>query len=371
MTRIITLIGGTEGTGESGIAADLAVRLAAGEQRVCLLALSGGEDPAGGLPNWSDITTLADSLSEHSEPSLLQLARGCDLVIGARNPHWLRTLDQAQLMELGDRLQQPFGHDYLLIDAGTGSHQNRLAFALASPEVLLVITPASESLTAAYNLLKLFYAEQYDGLVGVLVTHCENPAQGQHSYDKLRGLAGFYLEMPLKLAGILTRDDERDGIATLIDELQQTQEALPLLDATAFRRRYLEAAGALPESDNEPAVTPTFSAAATPDGDLQEQLALLSGQVDDLIAEVERLRSDKSRPEPPPDRQPAPPPRAAVERCDVACIAAMASAAENVTAGGETFTVYHLRQAGGRQLRFACQSIDDDLEEPEPRSRLS
>jgi flagellar biosynthesis protein FlhG len=371
MTRIITLIGGTEGTGESGIAADLAVRLAAGEQRVCLLALSGGEDPAGGLPNWSDITTLADSLSGHTEPSLLQLARGCDLVIGARDPHWLRTLDQAQLMDLGDRLQQPFGHDYLLIDAGAGSHQNRLAFALASPEVLLVITPASESLTAAYSLLKLFYAEQYDGSVGVLVTHCENSAQGQHTYEKLRGLAGFYLEMPLKLAGILAGDDEQEGMAALIAELQQAQDDVPVLDAAAFRRRYLEAAGALPESDDEPAITPTFTTASTPDSDLQEQLALLSGQVDDLIAEVERLRSDKSRPEPLPDKPPVQPPRPAAERCDTACIAAMASASETVTAGGETFTLYHLRQGGGRQVRFACQSIDDDLEEPEPRSSLS
>lgn len=368
MTRIITLTGGRDGTGESRIAADLAARLAAAGRRVCLLALAGGEDTAGDLPNWTDITTLADSLSGDREPSVLQLADGCNLVIGGRDAHWLRALDETQMLALGERLQHTDGHDYLLIDAGPGGDQNQLAFALASPEVLLAITPATESLTHAYGLLKLFYAEQYNGSVGILVTQCENGIQGRHTYDKLRGLAGFYLEMPLTLAGML--DVNGEGLEKLTADLLAEQPDSPTLDTAAFSRRYLEAAGALPETDCGAAITPVF-APASHDSDLQNQLELLSGQVDDLIAEVERLRTDETRPQPtlrhaPSQQLPAP-----VQRCDTACIAAMAGGSENVTAGNETFTVYHLRQANGRQVRFACQSIDDDLEEPEPHSRLS
>jgi flagellar biosynthesis protein FlhG len=373
MTRIITFTGGSDHSSESRSAAELAARLCAGGRRVCLLALVGSADTAGGLPGWSDITTLADSLCADRDPSLLQHASGCDLVIGGRDARWLRRLTDTELSALGERLQGFGDYDFLLIDAAAGSDQNQLAFALASPEVLLMITPESESLTTAYGLLKLLYAEQYSGSVAVVVSGCENETLARHTYDKLRGIADFYLDMPLPLAGILGTGQTDDGVGTLIDTLLNNPPAeTPEPDMATFSRRYLQAAGALPAPDDSTPHTPVF-AAAPPDRELRDQLDVLSTQVDDLIAEVGRLRTGATA-EPAavhnaaPARQgPQPPP----ERCDSACIAAMASGSESVSVAGESFTVYHLRQPGGRQLRFACQSIDDDLEEPEPQSYLS
>jgi len=369
MTRIITLTGDPDSQQGIRIAADLAARLCASGRRVCLLTLHASADRNGGLPGWSGITTLADSLSGDSEASVLQHASGCDLVIGGHNSHWLRALDETQLTVLAERLQHLDDYDFLFIDAAGGSDQNQLAFALASPELLLRITPASASLSAAYGLLKLLYAEQYGGSTGIVVAQCDSETDGRHTYDKLRGIAGFYLEMPLPLAGIIgTHDTDADVEKLASRILQEPADTISTdLDMATFSRRYLQAAGVLPEPADRAAFTPVFATPAH-DHELHDQLETLSAQVDDLIAEVARLRSDEiAAPQP---AQPQPP-RAAptpVQHFDAAAIAAMAHGEETVSVAGETFTVYHLRQTGGRQLRFACQSIDDDLEEPEPQS---
>jgi MinD-like ATPase involved in chromosome partitioning or flagellar assembly len=368
MTRIITLTGGAHDRTGTAVAAGLAERLAGSGQRVCLLALTDAAQAADGLPA-ADTVTLEDSLSGDRSFSLQPLAPGCDLVTGGRDAHWLRSLDDERVARLAGRLEDFGGYDCLIIDADAAADQNQLALALASPELLLTITPAAESLSSAYNLLKLLYAEQYSGTPGVLVTRCDDEAAGRHTYTKLCGIAAFYLEMPLPLAGIIGRQDPAVGLEKLSAGILQTGAGTPGMEIAEFSRRFLRAAGGLPEDDGATSLTPVF-APVPQDRDLHDQLALLSGQVDELIAEVERLRdSDAAVPPAPP--QPASGRPAAVERCDSACIAAMASGSTPVTVAGETVTVYHLRQAGGRQLRFACQSIDDDLEEPEPQSRFS
>lgn len=371
MTRIITLTGDRDSQQGVRIAADLAARLCASGRRVCLLTLSAGADSSGNLPGWSGITTLADSLCGDREASVLQHASGCDLVIGGYNSHWLRALDEAQLMRLAERLQHLDNYDILLIDAAGGSDQNQLAFALASPELLLRVTPASESLTAAYGLLKLLYTEQYNGSIRVVVTHCDGEADGRHTYDKLRGIAGFYLELPLPLAGIIGTHGADAGMEQFASGILEGQADTPStdLDMATFSQRYLQAAGVLPEPGDRAAFTPVFATPAH-DHELHDQLETLSAQVDDLIAEVARLRSVEVPAPQPAQPQPPQAPPAPVQHCDTAAIAAMAHGAEAVSVAGESFTVYHLRQAGGRQLRFACQSIDDDLEEPEPQSYL-
>ncbi len=371
MTRIITLTGGRDGQGERRMAADLAIRLAAAsERRVCLLALAGLPDMVGAPPHWAEITTLADSLEAEHRFSVLPLATNCDLVVASRDGSWLRILNAAQLEMFAERLRQLGDYDYLLIDAGSGTDQNRLAIALASPELLLTLSPATASLNAAYGRLKLLYAEQFTGSISILITQCDSPAAGRHSYDKLRGIAAFYLDTPLPLAALVGAPEAPGGeaayaagLAQLVHSILTTTEATPSPDMTAFSRRFVRAAGVLPAADDARVSTPVFAPAA-PRGDLSGQLDLLSTQVDELVAEVHRLRDNQALQQPSPVQGLPPRP---VQRCDAACIAAMASSNESVTVAGETFTVYRLQRGDGHQLRFACQSADDDLEQPEPQ----
>jgi hypothetical protein len=253
---------------------------------------------------------------------------------------------------------------------------------------LVVITPAAELLSDSYALLKLLYAEQYDGSVSVVVNKAENHAVGENSYNKFREVAGFYLEMPLPLAGLLLDTPgskpapdsaagagrepvvaaDRDNLAR---RLLKNPEAAESLDMSGFCRRLLSAAGASPVTGSEVLVKPAFSASPA-DRDFHQQLDLLSRQVDDLIAEVEHLRSDDARqtiPQPAmPDAVAAPANRHCSEVCSGAEIA---DRTEQVSFEGERFSIYYLRKENGEQQRFACHSIADDLQEPEPQTRLS
>ncbi len=375
MTRIITLTGGENTQEGRRLAVDLAGRMAAAGTRVCLVTLAGAANRDNGAKRWPDVTTLADSLTGHGRFSLLQLAPGCDLVVGCREARWLSTLRGEQLEIFGERLRQLAGYDFLIIDAGRGSDPNRLALLLASSELLLTVTPAPDSLAAAYGLLKLLYAEQFAGSIRIVVNQCDSADSGRHTHEKLRSLAGFYLEMPLPLLATLEPPEGTgngayaSGVAEIERRLREDSQA-PQQDMDTFSRRFLVAAGlaAEPEEEQTPVDGIPRFRVPTRHKELQAELDRLASQVDDLIAEVGRLRGDapaRQRPAAPQDPAPSAP-----RRCDIACIADLADASQPVTVAGETFTVFSVQRAQG-ELRFAYQSIDDDLEEPEPQSSLS
>jgi flagellar biosynthesis protein FlhG len=387
MTRIVALTGGRDDVGTTTIAVRLAAQLAASGRRVCLLALVNAA-AATTLLDAPVAGTLSDYLSSgRTTPAGLAttVPQGFDLVAGGQGSNWLRDLSAEQLVTLSDGLQELQGYDFILIDAGVGSDQNQLAFSLASPELLLVITPEAESRSAAYALLKLLYAEQYGGFISVLVNKSGTHATGRHAYDKFREIASFYLDMQLPLAGLIgvegmlsqphasaaaTTGTPSADIHKLVEHLLAQDDPVLQCDIASFCGQLLLAAGAIAAVDIEPQAKPVF-AAPRPDDDLHAQLALLSGQVDELISEVERLRHEDSAAATSAAVVPAQPAAADSERCSVAGISAIASRSERVTVGGETFPIYHMRTASGRWQRFACQSIDDDLTEPEPHSRSS
>ncbi|MGW8310834.1 MAG: nucleotide-binding protein [Thiogranum sp.] len=389
MTRIIALIGARDGVGKTSLGVDLGARLAAYGQRVCLLELVTDATAASVTLGIRPDATLSDKLSGRNtgESLTVRVPPGFDLVVGG-DGSWLWHLTHEQLATISDLLRTLGSYDFLLIDAGTGTAQNQFAFSLASPELLVVVTPAAELLSDTYALLKLLYAEQYDGSVSVVVNKAKNHTVGENSYDKFREVARFYLDMPLPLAGLLldTPDGEpatgsaagaghepavsadRDNLAR---RLLANPEAAESLDMGSFCRRLLSAAGASPATGSEVLVKPAFSASPA-DRDFHQQLDFLSKQVDDLIAEVERLRSDDARqtiPQPAmPDTVAAP----ANRHCSDVCGGAeIADRSEQVSFEGESFSIYYLYKENGEQQRFACHSIADDLEEPEPQTRSS
>ena len=390
MTRIIALSGGRDAVGKTSAAVELATHLAAAGQRVCLLELVTDTRAAS---NWLDAApaaTLSDRVTGRNAGERLpaSLPQGFDLVVAGGGRHWLRELSAEQLASVSDALAQLQGYDFMLIDVGIETDQNQLAFSLASPELLVVITPEPESRSDAYTVLKLLYAEQYAGTISVLVNKSPNATAGGHAYDKLREIASFYLDMDPPLAALIGMAESRavaDGGAAAtprlpaadVEKLAQhilAQNAAALQrDMASFCSQLLQAAGAVAAVDGDVDVEAEFKpalVASQPQFDLREQLAQLSTQVDALINEVEHWREQQTA-HPPAASAPPAPAAPARERCSVAAIAAMAGRSERVSVAGETFAIYHLRTASGRQQRFACQSSDDDLEEPEPQTRSS
>jgi hypothetical protein len=161
-------------------------------------------------------------------------------------------------------------------------------------------------------------------------------------------------------------------IGNLADQLLVDQSSVSGLDMPAFCSRYLQATGI--DGTGEPEAPGLLRTLRQPDQgkqDLRNQLDYLSAQVDDLIAEIERLRAGGKR-----NAELIELSKTAARRqrdpCAGFCLAAdLANDSEEVSLAGETFFIYHTKKSNGGLQRFACHSLDDNLEKPEPQTTSS
>ncbi len=381
MTRIITLASGKAGVGKTAIAVNLAAQLAQRGQRVCLFDADWGPGNVSLLLGLRPQYTLRELLLGEATPEqvIVRNCHGFDIVPGNPGDRWMTALTAVQLNRLTDTLRELEDYDIVLIDSASSMARHVLAFLLASPEALLVITPEPHSLTDAYKLLKLLYVEHYEGSIYLVVNLIKNHIVGRHTYGKFREIVDFYLSMQLPLSGMLTDDPHmtraiqeqqplvssnpdsaaaRD-IGLLADQLLLEQHATNKPCMQTFLARYLRANGV--QTAQEKPIQAGES--------LQQQFDTLSGRIDQLIADNERLRSDAS---PRADLYMLPDTagRKAPERCNEVCVA-MNTETEEATVQGETFSIYHMQRSNGDTQRFACHSPDDDIQKPESKTTSS
>jgi len=396
MTRFVSITSGKGGVGKTSIAVNLAMQLAQRGKRVCLL------DADWGLANVNimlrlqpqhtleDIITSGLSLDE----VLLRNIQGVDIIPGSSGSERMTQLTPDQLDHLASAMQDLQSYDFVLIDSSSGIARNVLALSLASPEVLMVITPEPTSMTDAYAMMKLLHAEQHQGRIQVIVNHSRNHSVGRHTYDKFREVVDFYLKLRLPLLG-LVQDDAlmqkavlkqqalsryspespaaRD-IGSLAGQLLLESDSVECVDTDTFWQRYRTAVGIEPqtqpiEQQHDAVETPV---AEEPErAELEEQIETLTAQVDALITEVTQLRqaNDESSVESvvPLDRGR----RRLRSCCPERWIAELASDYEIVTTAGSSFPVYELDRPDGKAIHFACHSLDDAYENPGSQSSSS
>ncbi len=389
MTRIITVASSKAGVGKTAIAVNLAAQLARRGQRVCLFDADWGLTNANLLLGISTQYTLRELLLGKAtlEQVLVCNCHGFDVVPGSPGDSWMTALSSVQLKHLTDALRELDDYDIVLIDSASGMARHVLAFLLASPEVLLVVTPQADSLTEAYALLKLLYAEQYEGRIQLVVNLIRNHTVGRHTYNKFCEIAEFYLNAKLPLAGMLADDPHMTqavqeqqplvirnpdsaaarAIGQMTDRLLLETDTLSESFMQTFLAHYLRANGV--GTVQKTATRGIQESSGETHENLQQQIDTLSDRIDQLIAENERLRGDAS---PRADLYMLPNigKRKAPERCSEICVA-MNTEAEEVTMQGETFSIYHMQRSNGDTQRFACHSFDDDIHEPEPQTTSS
>jgi flagellar biosynthesis protein FlhG len=384
MTRIITITSGKGGVGKTSIAVNLAFELAQREQRVCLLDAGSGPTNAAMLlglkPRYTlrDLTASGPGLGE----VLIRNCYGLDIVAGGSETPGMVGLRTDELQRLTTALGELDPYHFIVIDTASGIARNLLSLSLASTEVVLVVTPEPTSMRDAYALLKLLHAQEYGGDIRVVVNRVKTHRAGSQSYDKFREVVAYYLGRQIPLLGLVGEDERmrqavqartpllsrnpdspaaRD-ICALADELLSGAKAVAGISVRGFWRRYLQLVTtrhyAAPQASTRPA-------AERVNRGLQRQLEHLSAQIDNLIAEIARLREVENR-NIGVSASPGPQSTASFE----GWIAGLSAGSEDVSLQGESFRIYRIRQPDGRYIPCACHGHGDDLQTAEPRSTL-
>ena len=393
MTRFISITSGKGGVGKTSIAVNLAMQLAQRGKRVCLIDADWGLANVNVMLRLRPQHTLEDVIVSglSLDAVMLRNIQGVDILPGSSGSERMAQLSAERLGRLAHAMQALGGYDFVLIDSSSGIARNVLALSLASPEVLMVITPEPTSMTDAYALLKLLYAEHYEGRVQVVVNHSRNHSVGRHTYDKFREVVEFYLKLRLPLLGLVQEDARMQkavlrqqalsshnpesaaarDIGSLASQLLLEDNRVAHIDAVLFWERYLEATGA------GSTLPPDHDEAETPEADpqaraaLEDQIEILNAQVDALINEVTHLRQANEKATDtsvvPLDRGR----RSLRSCCPERWVAELASDFEIAGEPGNSFPVYELEQPDGKVIRFACHSLDDAYENPEPQSTSS
>lgn len=368
MTRILAITSGTSAAGKTLVAINLATRFAQRGQRVCLLDAGHGPDNASTQLELQPDFTLMDLIQAGSnlQQALVHSDYGFDLLAVAPDSCLATDLDHQQLEKLAATLAGLQDYDVILIDLASATSRELLAFALASPEVILVVTPEPAHMTGAYTCLKLLQGEHFSGRLQILVNRCPDNAAGKQACDKFQQVASFYLGYELPLLGVVHEDESISGsnrdktpllvshpqsiasrdISGIAGELRRGINS----DAIEYFKRYIQEID-IKDKDDSFEVISAMQFQGT--GRLEKQLESLTGQVDALIAEIGRLR-----------------------KTEPVCLqnwvnAHYSPSATATTSDNTVYPVYEFQQSDGNRLRFACHSLDADVEPNESRTSSS
>jgi hypothetical protein len=298
-------------------------------------------------------------------------------------------LDPAHRQHLATSLGELEGYDFVLIDAIGGVDTDLLALVLASPEVILTVTPQPLHLREGYALLKLLAARRHPGGLSLVINRSGHRASAERAYDSFREAAYRELDKRVPLLGVVHEDPvvqrgvvvqaallshgpgapAAQDLATLGEQLLNQTRTACECDMRGFADAWLEGSCG-PELLSAVPVAADLSSGQQARRELQQQIEILSSQIDELVAEINRLRTegeDIARlVAGPADRL-----RCVADADIETRVANMASGSEQLPLGEAKFSVYQLRRTGGNLLRVAFHSCDPGPEQTEPQSTSS
>ncbi len=215
--RLIAIASGKGGVGKTWFAITLAQALARAGRRVLVfdgdLGLANVDVQLGLVPTHdlggvlNGTVTLAQAVIRHQQGGFDVLAgRSGSGTLAALDP---RLLDRA-LTSLRDAAQ---AYDIVLLDLGAGVERAVRRMAERADLLLVVATDEPTSLTDAYAVLKLFYADRPNGEARLIINQAATRAAGERTHAALTRACVNFLRREPPLAGIIRRDDRvRDAI---------------------------------------------------------------------------------------------------------------------------------------------------------------
>lgn len=211
--RVITITSGKGGVGKSTVAVNLAIQLRKLGKKVIIfdadMGLANVEVMFGAIPkyNLSDMIYHGKKMKEIITQGPMEIG----FISGGNGITGMNNLTKNQLSKLVNNLiELDELTDFILIDTGAGIANNVMEFVLASPEVLLVLTPEPSSLTDSYSLIKALYGNpgfvRKDTNIEVVVNRATSPEDGKIVYAKLNSVISKFLQGEVHFFGTVPRD---------------------------------------------------------------------------------------------------------------------------------------------------------------------
>ncbi len=208
--RLVTIASGKGGVGKSNIAANLAIGLARGGQRVRLVDADLSLGNLDILMNVYSRHTLSDVVS--GRKTLGEIVHkgpyGLEIVFAASGSESLADLDDHRrrrlIQEMADLRHDV---DFLVLDTAAGIARSVTGFCLAADQVWVVTTPDGTAMADAYSLIKILVRNGFAGNLSLVVNLADSPVQGKRIYQQVARVAHHFLGAELHYAGSLPRDE--------------------------------------------------------------------------------------------------------------------------------------------------------------------
>ncbi|MGB5261506.1 MAG: hypothetical protein WBO34_13445 [Gammaproteobacteria bacterium] len=190
MTRIITIAGGIAGVGKTHLAANLSLELVRRGRQVGLFHVPDGDSP---VERFIDIQPLIErrhqSATEHDQQHVISRGYlGID-ILSCRVPlaDW-PAADDELLMQCIQAMDVEEGYDDFIVDTSCMAPREVLGSCLASPLVMLMITPDLHTQAQAFALLRVLQLNGFSGELRLVVNRVS------HAGDALDIHQGFNQE---------------------------------------------------------------------------------------------------------------------------------------------------------------------------------
>ncbi len=204
MTAVIAVTSGSPQVGKSTLSANLAHYLNENGHRTGLLE-AGSRSPLWNIQpksTWTNILNGRIPLEEAIHRDLF----GVDLMVTQGHGHALGGLTAQAADRMAEAIKSLDAYAYLIVDMAAGLNAPAIAGCLAATETLLVITPDTPTLTAAYEWLVRLARHGFSGPVNIVLNRVKKPALAQSVFIRFRDLAQKKLNLQTNLWGSMSQE---------------------------------------------------------------------------------------------------------------------------------------------------------------------
>lgn len=208
-SRVIAITSGKGGVGKTNFTVNMALALAAMNQKVLVidadLGMANVEVLLGCSAPYSILNLLEDGLKINDIVS--EGPRGIKFMAGGSGIYHLANLSDAHLNHIVSQISLfDSWADFILIDTGAGLSRNVLNFVMAADEVIIITTPEPTAITDAYAMMKAYAGQKGVAPLKLVVNRILDHDEGQMVVDKLIRVAQRFLGVVADNLGYIYED---------------------------------------------------------------------------------------------------------------------------------------------------------------------